>query len=92
MSGKEIGFNTNLSEPVRTQADFTYNITPAVISIVDTGLGQRSVTEDIEAEILPAHTICELGLEAAFPQGLTSDSGLRIDTPCYCGHCLQQLV
>jgi hypothetical protein len=66
-----------------------------VISIVDTGLGQRSVSEDIEAEkdgFLPAHTICELGLEAAFPQGLTSDSGLRIDTPCYCGHCLQQLV
>ena len=67
MSGKEIGFNTNLSEPVRTQADFTYNITPAVISIVDTGLGQRSVTEDIEAEILPAHTICELVLRRTTP-------------------------
>jgi hypothetical protein len=49
MSGKEIGFNTNLSEPVRTRADFTYNITPATISITDTGLGSRSVTEDIEA-------------------------------------------
>ena len=49
MSGKEIGFNTNLSEPVRTRADFTYNITPAMISITDTGLGKCSVIEDIEA-------------------------------------------
>ena len=49
MSGKEIGFNTNLSEPVRTRADFTYNMTPAMISITDTGLSSRSVIEDIEA-------------------------------------------
>jgi hypothetical protein len=28
---------------------FTYNITPAMISITDTGLGKCSVTEDIEA-------------------------------------------
>ena len=49
MSSNEITFNTKLSEHVRTRADFTYKITPTVISIVDTGLGQRSVTEDIEA-------------------------------------------
>jgi len=49
MSSHEITFNTNLSEPPRTQADFTYKITPTVISITDTGLGSRSVTEDIEA-------------------------------------------
>src|SRR6516162_1448843 len=49
MSSHEITFNTNLSEPPRTQADFTYKITPTVISITDTGLGSRSVAEDIEA-------------------------------------------
>jgi hypothetical protein len=32
-----------------TQADFTYSITPNTISIVDTGKGSRSVTNDIEA-------------------------------------------
>ena len=32
-----------------TGADFTYKITPNTISIIDTRLGQRSVTEDIEA-------------------------------------------
>jgi hypothetical protein len=40
MSGKEISFNTRLSEQVKTPADFTYNITPALISVTDTGLGQ----------------------------------------------------
>jgi hypothetical protein len=49
MSRHEITFNTNLSEPARTRADFTYKIMPTVISIVDTDLGQHSVTEDIEA-------------------------------------------
>jgi hypothetical protein len=49
MSNHEITFNTKLSEAVRTRADFTYNISPTVISVVDTDLGQRSVTEDIEA-------------------------------------------
>jgi hypothetical protein len=44
-----ISFNTKLSEQVRTRADFTYKITPTTISIVDTGLGSRSVTVDIEA-------------------------------------------
>ena len=34
MSSK-IAFNTNLPEPIRTRADFTYNITPAMISITD---------------------------------------------------------
>jgi hypothetical protein len=45
----EISFNADISDPIRTRADFTYNITPAVISITDTGLGKCSVTEDIEA-------------------------------------------
>ena len=49
MSNHEITFNTNLSEPTSTRADFTYKITPNLISIVDTGLGQRSVVADIEA-------------------------------------------
>src|SRR6516162_7598609 len=49
MSSNEISFNTDLQESIRTRADFTYNITPTVISITDTGLGKCSVTEDIEA-------------------------------------------
>ena len=32
-----------------TRADFTYQISPMVISIVDTGLGQHSAIEDVEA-------------------------------------------
>jgi hypothetical protein len=49
MNSNEISFNTDLPESIRTQADFTYKITPTLISITDTGLGQRSVVEDIEA-------------------------------------------
>jgi hypothetical protein len=49
MSSHEITFNINLSEAPRTRADFIYKITPTLISITDTGLGQRPVTEDIEA-------------------------------------------
>jgi hypothetical protein len=49
MSNHEITFNTNLPEEVRTRADFTYNITPTVISITDSGLGKCSVNEDIKA-------------------------------------------
>src|SRR6516162_4059255 len=49
MSNHEISLNANLSDPIGTRADFTYNITPAMISITDTGLGKCSVTEDIEA-------------------------------------------
>jgi len=49
MSGHEISFDPNLSDSIRTRADFTYKITPDLISITDTGLGQRSVLEDIEA-------------------------------------------
>jgi hypothetical protein len=48
MSNHEITFNTNLSEAPRTRADFIYKITPTLISITDTELGQRSVAEDIE--------------------------------------------
>jgi hypothetical protein len=49
MSEHEITFDANLSEPVRTRADFTYKITPDLIAITDTGLGSRSVLKDIEA-------------------------------------------
>jgi len=49
MSNHEISFNTDISDPIRTRADFAYNITPAVISITDAGVGKCSVTEDIEA-------------------------------------------
>jgi hypothetical protein len=49
MSKHEISFDRSLSDSIRPQGDFTYNITPTVISITDTGLGQRSVIEDIEA-------------------------------------------
>jgi hypothetical protein len=34
---------------ITTQGDFTYSITPDTISIIDTGKGSRSVTNDIEA-------------------------------------------
>jgi hypothetical protein len=44
---KKSVFNTRLSEQVKTPADFTYNITPALISVTDTGLGKCSVIEDI---------------------------------------------
>jgi hypothetical protein len=37
-----------VDKPV-TQADFTYSITPTTISIIDTGKGRRSVTNDIGA-------------------------------------------
>jgi hypothetical protein len=49
MNSNETSFNTDLPESIRTRADFTYNITPAVVSIIDTGLGKCSVAEDIEA-------------------------------------------
>jgi hypothetical protein len=49
MNSNEISFNTDLPESIRTRADFTYNITPTMISITDTGLGKCSITEDIEA-------------------------------------------
>ena len=48
MSSHEITFNTNLSETPRTRADFIYKISPTLISITDTSLGQRLGTEDIE--------------------------------------------
>jgi len=49
MSSHEISFNTSFSEPIRTRADVIYKITPTLISITNTGLGQRSAAEDIEA-------------------------------------------
>jgi hypothetical protein len=51
MNKNEITFDTNLSELPRARADFTYKISPSVISIVDTGLGKCSVIEDIEAAL-----------------------------------------
>jgi hypothetical protein len=41
MNKHEITFNTNLSEPPRTHADFTYKISPIVISISDTAAWDR---------------------------------------------------
>ena len=49
MNTQEITFNTSASNTPRTDADFTYNITPMMISITDTGLDKCPVTEDIEA-------------------------------------------
>ena len=49
MNKHEITFNTELSDQIRTRADFTYNISPTVISITDTGLGKCPVTKDIDA-------------------------------------------
>jgi len=49
MANHEISFNTNLSDPPRTRADFIYKITSTLISITDTGLGSRPATADIEA-------------------------------------------
>ena len=39
MSKHEISFDPNLSDSIRTRTDFTYKITPDLISITDTGLG-----------------------------------------------------
>ena len=41
--------DTNLSDQVRTLADFIHKITPVMISITDTGFDKCPVTEDIEA-------------------------------------------
>jgi hypothetical protein len=49
MSTHEITFNTNVSGTPTTRADFTYKITPSMISIFDTALGKCSVTGDVEA-------------------------------------------
>ena len=48
MSRHEITFNANFAQTIRMRADFIYKITPTLISITDTGLGQRSVVEDID--------------------------------------------
>jgi hypothetical protein len=42
-------FKGNVSGPPRTRSDFTYKISPTVISIGDTSLGKCAVSEDIEA-------------------------------------------
>ena len=39
MSNDEITFNANASGTPSTKTDFTYKISPTVISIVDTGSG-----------------------------------------------------
>jgi hypothetical protein len=48
-SSKAITLDLQPARNPTTQADFTYSLTPNTISITDTGLGRRSVTEDIEA-------------------------------------------
>jgi hypothetical protein len=45
----EISFKLDPARQVTTQADFSYKITPDTIAITDTGLGKRSVANDIEA-------------------------------------------
>jgi len=45
----EISFQLDPDREVTTEADFSYKITPDTISITDTGLGKRSVANDIEA-------------------------------------------
>ncbi len=49
MATDEIGLGLDWARDITTQADFTYSITPDTISIIDTGKGSRSVTNDIEA-------------------------------------------
>jgi len=51
MRKHEISFDPDLSDSPRTRADYTHKITPDLISITDTGLGSRSVLEDIEAAL-----------------------------------------
>jgi hypothetical protein len=62
MSSHEISFNTAFSDPIRTRADFIYKITPIMISITDTSLGQCSVTEDIEAVLRKIDDYYDAGL------------------------------
>jgi hypothetical protein len=45
----EISFQLDPAHEVKTQADFSYKITPATIEITDTGQGKRSVGNDIDA-------------------------------------------
>jgi hypothetical protein len=44
-----ITLDFKLVDEPKTQADFTYSITPTTISIIDTGKGRRSVSNDIES-------------------------------------------
>jgi hypothetical protein len=39
----------NQFNPLACQADFTYSIIPKTVTIQDTGKGQKSVAEDLEA-------------------------------------------
>jgi len=43
MSNNQITFNTSLSDPIKTRADFNYKIIPTLISITDTGLASSSL-------------------------------------------------
>jgi hypothetical protein len=58
-----------------TQADFTYHITPATISILDTGKGRRSVTNDIEA-VLRKIEYSHQGSIAAFKIMYRNENGV----------------
>jgi hypothetical protein len=75
MSSHEISFSTKLSEPPRTRANFTYKISPTVISIFDTGLGKCPVTEDIEA-VLRKIEYWHQGLIAAFKTMCRNEHGV----------------
>ena len=68
MSNHEISFNTKLSDPIRTRTDFTYKITSTTISIVDTGLGQRSVNEDIEAVLRKIRNLLAAFSRSGYPE------------------------
>ena len=65
MSSHEITFKTNLSDPIRTRADFTYKITPKLIFITDTGPDQRSVAEDRKRSYKKSSTGTSLHLSTA---------------------------
>jgi hypothetical protein len=45
----EIAFKSDVSMEAATRADFTYKITPNMITITDTTVGKLSVTKDIDA-------------------------------------------
>jgi hypothetical protein len=39
----------NQFNPLACKADFTYSMTPATVKIQDTGKGQKSVADDLQA-------------------------------------------
>lgn len=41
--------STSTKNPITSQADFTYSITPTTLTIKDSGKGKKSVVEDLPA-------------------------------------------